>query len=82
MQYSLVDIGIAGEHLALQAAEEGLGTCWMGWFNERAVKKVLGLPRAARVDILFSLGYPAEPGVREKRRKLLEEIREFKALEP
>ena len=82
MQYSLVDIGIAGEHLALQAAEEGLGTCWLGWFNERAVKKALDLPRSARVDILISLGYPTEPGVREKRRKTLDEIREFKAAAP
>jgi nitroreductase len=82
MQYSLVDIGIAGEHLALQAAEEGLGTCWLGWFNEKAVKRTLGLPRGARVDILISLGYPAEPGVRGKQRKTLDEIREYRTGAP
>ena len=41
MQYNLIDIGIACEHFILQAAEEGIGTCWLGWFNERGVKKVL-----------------------------------------
>lgn len=78
VQYSLLDIGIACEHLILQAAEEGLGTCWLGWFNEKAVKRLLGLPRAAKVDVIISLGYPAEPGLREKRRKPLEEIREYR----
>ena len=43
IKYSLIDIGIACEHFVLQAAEEGLGTCWLGWFNERGVKNVLGI---------------------------------------
>ena len=77
--YSLIDLGIAGEHFALQAAEEGLGTCWLGWFHERAVKKVLGLNRRERVDILFSVGYPAEGREQpEKKRKALSEIREYR----
>ncbi len=80
IQYSLVDIGIAVEHLCLQAAEEGLGTCWMGWFNERAVKRVLKLSREARVDIMVSLGWPAQPAPpREKNRLTLEEIRRYHA---
>ena len=77
VQYNLIDIGIAGEHLALQAAEDGLGTCWLGWFDEKAVKKVLGLPRATRIDVLFSLGWPATPDVREKVRKPLGTLRRF-----
>jgi len=54
-----LDMGIAGEHLVLQAAELGLGTCWIGWFNEGGVKSVLGIPRNRRVEYLISLGYPA-----------------------
>ena len=77
IQYSLLDIGIACEHLILQAAEEGLGTCWLGWFNESAVKKVLGLPKNKKVDIIISMGYPEEEAAREKGRKSLEEIRRF-----
>ena len=75
--YSLIDIGIAGEHLVLQAAEEGLGTCWIGWFNEKKVKKTLGLPRSSHVDILITMGYPADPAIRDKNRKTLEEIRKY-----
>jgi len=78
VQYNLIDVGIACEHLVLQAAEEGLGTCWLGWFNEKAVKKVLALPRAAHVDILISLGYPADASPdRESARKILDEIRSY-----
>ncbi len=69
VQYSLIDVGIACEHLILQAAEEGLGTCWLGWFNEKAVKQVLGLPRQTKLDVMISLGYPATGDIRTKNRK-------------
>jgi len=77
IQYSLVDIGIAGEHFVLQAAEQGLGTCWLGWFNEKAGKRALHLPRSARIDILIALGYPETESSREKKRKSLDEIRKY-----
>jgi nitroreductase len=73
VNYGLIDLGIAGEHFALQAAEEGLGTCWLGWFNGRGVRRVLDLPRRARVDLMFSLGCPLD-APREKKRKSLEEM--------
>jgi len=76
-QYSLIDIGIACEHLVLQATEEGLGSCWLGWFNERAVKKFLRLPRSAKVDIMISLGYPQQGEERQKTRKSLDQIRRY-----
>ncbi len=76
-QYNLVDIGIAGEHFVLQAAAEGLGSCWIGWFNEKAVKHALALPRGSRVDILISLGYPADTASRPKSRKPLDAIRQY-----
>ena len=78
VQYSLMDVGIACEHLALQAAELGLGACMLGWLNERAVKKELDLPRSARIDLMISLGYPADANfIPPKKRKSLEEIRKF-----
>lgn len=77
VQYNLIDVGIAGEHFALQAAEEGLGTCWLGWFNARAVKKALQLPRGAQVDIIFSVGYPLDATPREKVRKTLDDVRRY-----
>ncbi|HUJ76792.1 MAG TPA: nitroreductase family protein, partial [bacterium] len=48
-RFELLDLGIAGEHFVLQATELGLGVCWIGWFNEAGVKKVLGIPRGKRV---------------------------------
>jgi len=77
VQYSLIDIGIVGEHFMLQAAEEGLGTCWLGWFNEKGVRQALGLPRTTRIDVLISVGYPADGTVREKVRKAPDEMRRY-----
>lgn len=77
VQYSLMDVAIACEHFALQAAEEGVGTCWLGWFNEKAVKNALNLPRAARVDVLMSVGYPEDAGTRVKNRKSPDEFRRY-----
>ncbi len=54
---NLIDIGIAGEHFVLQAEDLGLGTCWIGWFNERAVKTTLNIPQRKKIDILIALGY-------------------------
>ena len=76
-QYNLIDIGIACEHFVLQAAEEGIGTCWMGIFNEKAVKKILGIPREKKVDVIISMGYPATVEIREKVRKPPEETGKF-----
>jgi len=56
-KYYLIDIGVAIEHFVLQAEELGLGTCWIGWFDERAVKSILGIPQRKKIDILIALGY-------------------------
>jgi nitroreductase len=66
--YSHIDIGIAAEHICLQAAAEGLGSCMIGWFDEKTVRKILGIPSSKRVELLITIGY-AEKGTREKRRK-------------
>lgn len=71
-EYSLLDIGIAVEHLCLQAAELGLGTCIMGWFDEKKVKKLLGI-KNRRVPLLISLGYPAG-ATRAKKRKATDDM--------
>ncbi len=56
-KYYLIDIGIAIEHFVLQAEDLGLGTCWIGWFNERAVKSILNIPQHKKTGILIALGY-------------------------
>jgi nitroreductase len=78
VRYNRIDIGIAGEHLALQAAELGLGSCWLGWFRERAVRRVLNLPRNTRIDVMIALGYPvAGDPIRPKVRKPLSAMARF-----
>jgi nitroreductase len=68
-----VDVTIALEHLILQAHEEGLGTCWIGSFEEEEVKSLLNVPDQVKVLALTPLGYPGE--VPEFRgRKPLEKI--------
>lgn len=75
--YYLIDIGISGEHFVLQAQELGLGTCWIGWFSARGVKKALKTPLGYRPSAMLAVGYPAHSSQRLKKRKPLEEIYGF-----
>ena len=71
--YCMLDLGIAVEHFCLQAAEEGLGTCILGWFDEKKTARLLGVPKGKRIPLLITLGYP-DCEIRNKIRKPLEEI--------
>ncbi len=66
MDYYLVDVGISMEHLVLAAADQGLGTCWIGGFDEGKVKKTLQIPENVKVVALTPLGYPADLSMRSK----------------
>jgi len=68
-----VDLAIALDHISLQAAELGLGTCWIGAFNQEKVKKILHITDNVTVVCLMTLGYPAGDGFKSSR-KPLEEI--------
>ena len=68
--YSLFDLGIAVNQFCLQATDLGLGTCIIGWFDEKKVKKILGVSNR-RIPLLISVGYPNAP-TRDKVRKPLE----------
>ena len=68
-----VDLAIAVEHMALQATEEGLGTCWIGAFSQEEVKGVLGIPEEYKVVTLLPLGFPADKP-KPKSRKNIKEI--------
>lgn len=63
-----IDLAIAIDHITLAAVEEGLGTCWIGAFEEQAVQSLLGIPESIRVVALLPIGYPAEPGATKKSR--------------
>ena len=71
-------MGIAVEHFILQADELGLGTCWMGLFDEKKVKKTLGIPWDRKVVALLTLGYFDEAlARREHHRETLEKMSSF-----
>jgi nitroreductase len=72
-KFYLIDQGIATEHLVLKAHELGLGTCWVGWFDNKKAKKALGLALTAAAHILIALGYPDE-SPEPRARKKFEEI--------
>lgn len=77
-EYPQYDIGIAAEHFCLQATELGLGTCMIGWFNEKKIRKLLHIPPKRKVGLVITLGYPPEDyKLRKKIRKQIDEIHKF-----
>jgi len=69
-----IDVAIAMDHLSLAAAALGLGTCWIGSFDEAVVRQILGIDPGVRVVQLMPLGWPADPSPVPKSRLRLEEI--------
>ena len=63
--FPLIDIGIAAAHITLAAESEGLGSCILGWFDEKEIKKLVGIPANKRLLLDITIGYP----VKEKRNK-------------
>lgn len=68
-----VDLSIALDHISLQATELGLGTCWIGAFDQEQVKEILHIPENIPIVCMMTLGYPATQGFKSTR-KPLEEI--------
>jgi len=55
-----IDTSIAMENLVLAATGEGLGTCWIGVFNEKEIREILKIPSHVKIVALLALGYPRE----------------------
>lgn len=64
--FPLIDIGIVAAHIALAAEAEGLGSCILGWFDEKEMKQLAGIPASKRLLLDIVIGYPAK----EKRKKM------------
>ncbi|TVR70961.1 MAG: nitroreductase [Marinilabiliales bacterium] len=75
-KFTIMDLGIAASHICLQAAAEGLGSCMLGWFNEKKVSDLLGIPGNKRPMLIITLGYPAGKK-RKKIRKKPEDVIRF-----
>ncbi|MCL6614840.1 MAG: nitroreductase family protein, partial [Firmicutes bacterium] len=72
--YRPIDLGMAVMQFCLQAEEEGLGTCIIGWFNEGKVRRLLGVPRGRRIPLLVAVGRPEQEENRPKQRKAVAEM--------
>jgi len=68
-----VDLAIAIDHIALAATAEGLGTCWIGSFDQDACCNLMEIPAGAKIIELLVLGYPAD-APKEKSRKTMDEV--------
>ena len=58
LEYFMVDAAIGFTHMVLAATNEGLGTCWVGWFDEEAIQAILEIPKKVRVIGVTPLGFP------------------------
>jgi nitroreductase len=70
IEYYIADTAIAFEHICLAAHGLGLGTCWMGWYDEAAVKTRLEIPSSIRVVGVTPLGYPDQEPKQRPRKEL------------
>jgi nitroreductase len=68
-----IDIAIAVSFMILEATELGLGTCWLGAFDENKVKSILNIPHNIRVPAMFTLGY-ADETPEPRPRKIIKDI--------
>ena len=73
-EYAQIDLGLSVAQFCLEAAEQGLGTCIMGWFQEEKVKAAMGIPEDRKVRLILALGYPESDTPRAKARRPIEEI--------
>jgi nitroreductase len=65
--YGDVDAAIAMDHLILAAAEQGLGSCWIGAFDVQAARQILKLPESVEPIAFTPLGYPRDhPGPKKR----------------
>jgi len=75
-RWSTVDVSIALQNMVLAAEAQGLGSCWIGDFDQSNLKKMFGIPENFNIVAMVSFGYPAEkPAPRNKKR--LEDIVHF-----
>ena len=64
--FPIMDLGIASAYITLAAEDEGVGSCILGWFDEKRIKELVEIPQKRRLMLIISLGYAAKP----KRKKV------------
>ena len=72
-----MDLGIAASYITLAAEDEGIGSCILGWFDEKRIKELVSIPQNKRLMLIISLGYT----VKAKRRKIRKEFDDIVSFE-
>ena len=67
--FPMMDLGIASAYITLAAEDEGVGSCILGWFDEKKIKQLVGIPEKKRLMLIVALGYATKP----KRKKIRKE---------
>lgn len=71
--YRSIDIGILAAYITAEATAQGLGTCILGWLDDKRIREICGLDTPVR--LVITLGYPkADDKLREKKRKPLDAL--------
>jgi nitroreductase len=66
----MTDTGIASQNLMLAAHDQGLGTVFVGVFEEEKIRALLNIPSTIRIVGLFPIGYPVSAGETRPRKEL------------
>ena len=72
-----MDATIVGTHMMLEATEQGLGSCWIKWFNPKEVADAFGIPENEHPVFLLDVGYPANGVSPSKMHYEKKEIKDF-----
>ncbi|MCX6642253.1 MAG: nitroreductase family protein [Candidatus Bathyarchaeota archaeon] len=73
-RWSVVDVTIALQNMVIAAEVQGVGSCWIGSFDENEVKQLLGIPKEAIVVALMPFGIPDESPAQRPKKQLVEII--------
>ncbi|MFV0496604.1 MAG: nitroreductase family protein [Candidatus Fimivivens sp.] len=77
-KFSGIDLGLSVAHLVLAAQAVGVSSCILGWFNERKLKMLLGIPKTRRIRLVIALGYSMpDDKLRTKQRRKFDEVISF-----
>lgn len=75
--FAQTDIGLSVMQLCLEATDQGLGTCIIGWVSQNSLHKLLEIPKEKKIRLVIAVGYPAQQTPRVKVRKPVAEIARY-----
>ena len=70
--YRSIDIGILAAYITAEATAQGLGSCILGWLDDKKIREICGIDGAVR--LVVTIGYPKDDNLRDKKRKSIDEL--------